>query len=354
MLKALVAEWCEGGDANIQWSTIANKMPGRSGKQCRERWSYSLRPNIKKGDWSQAEDQLLDTLQRQLGNKWTMIAASIPGRTDNDVKNRWHARKKSAAVHQRYLATATSTTKATHVPKSSQPFCGKVIDKFPIRRSSANSPPQKAKAYHRIAAIHTSEAALVRSCTADSILPPLQQTTRHHATAIHANDAAFVRSCSADSTIPPQRALAYHHTTDANTIAFVQSCSADSKVPIDHRMNAVYADDIFSPSYFPRQLRMSTAIAYPATEVMSTPFTPLMVLADVSSCHSGPFISNTEEFNLQTLECVNGRRQQFGSSQDEDRVNAVGMTPLPYKTVENSDESKEGSSSPRILLGVET
>lgn len=327
MLKALVAEWCEGGDANIQWSTIANKMSGRSGKQCRERWSYSLRPNIKKGDWSLAEDQLLDKLQRQLGNKWTMIAASIPGRTDNDVKNRWHARKKSAAVHQRYLATstcviegdksryqhgykATSTTKATHMPESSQPFCGKVIDTLFIRSSNANSisTPQKAA---RITAIHTSDAALVRRCTADSIFPPLQLTTRHHATAIHANDAAFVRSCSADSTIPSQKVLTYHHTTaiHANTTSFVRSCSADSKVPIDHRLNAVYANDIFSPSYFPRQLRMSNAIACPATEVMGTPFTPLMVLADVSSCHSGPFISNIEEFNQKTLECVNGGRQ---------------------------------------------
>ena len=32
-------------------SVIADLFPGRTGKQCRERWHNHLNPGIKKGDW---------------------------------------------------------------------------------------------------------------------------------------------------------------------------------------------------------------------------------------------------------------------------------------------------------------
>lgn len=38
------------------WSFIAKNLPGRIGKQCRERWHNHLNPDIKKDRWTDEED----------------------------------------------------------------------------------------------------------------------------------------------------------------------------------------------------------------------------------------------------------------------------------------------------------
>ena len=42
-----------------RWSLIASNLPGRTGKQCRERWHNQLDPNIKKECWTDEEDRVL-------------------------------------------------------------------------------------------------------------------------------------------------------------------------------------------------------------------------------------------------------------------------------------------------------
>ena len=70
-------------------------IPGRIAKQCRERWLYKLNPNIKSNKWTLEEEIKVAQLYLKMGSKWTDIAKQLPGRTDNNIKNRFNQRIKA-------------------------------------------------------------------------------------------------------------------------------------------------------------------------------------------------------------------------------------------------------------------
>ncbi|KAI3667330.1 hypothetical protein L6452_42383 [Arctium lappa] len=103
VMSAAVAR-VHGGDAGGD-PPHPNRIPticeatgvSRCGKSCRLRWMNYLRPNLKHGNFTKEEEELIIELHNILGNKWSTIAAKLPGRSDNEIKNYWnsHLRKRS-------------------------------------------------------------------------------------------------------------------------------------------------------------------------------------------------------------------------------------------------------------------
>jgi len=87
----------ENGTKN--WTKLSSLLPGRIGKQCRERWRNHLDPEVNRDPWTNEEDAILIEMHESLGNQWVKIAEHIPGRSDNCVKNRWNSTLKKRLLY---------------------------------------------------------------------------------------------------------------------------------------------------------------------------------------------------------------------------------------------------------------
>lgn len=142
------------------WSVIAASMPGRSGKQCRERWLNHLRPDIRRGSWSEEEELVLAKGHLELGTRWSALAQRLPGRTENSIKNRWNATLRCKGRAR----TAAETDSAA-------PAAGTLLKRYVEAWSTGG-----AKAAARVVALEQSRLAKASQSVATTLLASARDT----------------------------------------------------------------------------------------------------------------------------------------------------------------------------------
>ncbi|WOH01196.1 hypothetical protein DCAR_0520577 [Daucus carota subsp. sativus] len=99
---AKLKDYIEAFGTGNNWIALPQKIGlKRCGKSCRLRWLNYLRPNIKHGGFSEEEDNIICSLYISIGSRWSIIAAQLPGRTDNDIKNYWNTKLKKKLLGKR-------------------------------------------------------------------------------------------------------------------------------------------------------------------------------------------------------------------------------------------------------------
>lgn len=112
---AKLKEYIEKYGTGSNWISLPQKAGlKRCGKSCRLRWLNYLRPNIKHGEFSDEEDRIICTLYASIGSRWSIIAAQLPGRTDNDIKNYWNTKLKKKLMGITNTNKKSSSSSSTY------------------------------------------------------------------------------------------------------------------------------------------------------------------------------------------------------------------------------------------------
>ncbi|KAG6531812.1 hypothetical protein ZIOFF_005638 [Zingiber officinale] len=120
------------------WSSVP-KFAGlqRCGKSCRLRWINYLRPDLKRGMFSEEEERLIIELHAALGNRWSQIASRLPGRTDNEIKNFWNSCIKKK-LKQNGIDPDTHKPPKEDKPHKDEPVAPSIIENSDLSNSGTS------------------------------------------------------------------------------------------------------------------------------------------------------------------------------------------------------------------------
>ncbi|MED6161071.1 hypothetical protein PIB30_057341 [Stylosanthes scabra] len=164
------------GEGN--WSLVRkNSQLMRCGKSCRLRWSNHLRPDLKKGAFSDEEEKIVVDLHAKFGNKWALIASKLPGRSDNDIKNFWNSRMKKQLK--------------VSVPKNPP----KMVIQEPERQHFSSSPPPPSSFHSVLASCYPQNNLTVE--------PPPPIISAPNPPQIHNQNSSFSYTNSSASCVLP-------------------------------------------------------------------------------------------------------------------------------------------------------
>ncbi|XP_077240969.1 uncharacterized protein LOC143881643 [Tasmannia lanceolata] len=137
----------------------------RCGKSCRLRWLNYLRPNIKRGNFSDQEEDLMIRLHKLLGNRWSLIARRLPGRTDNEVKNYWNSHLSKRMNKQREKPSGNSTQELkANGSNGLDEGNSKVTEKSPLNKAGDPKPEFNVNEFFEFSEDETGGPLFLSSC----------------------------------------------------------------------------------------------------------------------------------------------------------------------------------------------
>ncbi|KAG8045819.1 hypothetical protein GUJ93_ZPchr0008g12822 [Zizania palustris] len=156
------------------WSSVPD-LAGlqRCGKSCRLRWMNYLRPDLKRGRFSQQEEDIILSLHDKLGNSWSQIAARLPGRSDNEIKNFWNARLRKKLRQKKESSTAAAAAGHLRRVEVDRRPPAAAFNAFPHRSAHDDRPSPAPPAPHIIASASAAVAteAPAPTTTTDDAVP---------------------------------------------------------------------------------------------------------------------------------------------------------------------------------------
>ncbi|EER92144.1 hypothetical protein BDA96_01G364500 [Sorghum bicolor] len=200
-----------------KWGSLPRRAGlKRCGKSCRLRWLNYLRPGIKRGNISDDEEELIIRLHRLLGNRWSLIAGRLPGRTDNEIKNYWNT-----TLGKKVLKNSGGL-------KEDSEAAGASSKRRPFSEPTRTVSDTAAQAHARGRPPEPPEASLVRSkalrCTRTAMMLPVAQPTAH------ARHGRALETAAGDDHVKAEQTVV---VVKAPTVEVRQDHLPEDDLPID-------------------------------------------------------------------------------------------------------------------------